>query len=205
MSDEKKPLNHAAVVAPAPATTPPAPSAPPVPPAGAPAPGAPKPPPAPVIVLPKAPDGQMCLRVNGKDHFIDPKKYRVLIAALHDLGYSVPHFCYHPGLEPDGNCRMCYINQIDVMSGKPIMTPNLAYQPLQMYPKPIISCREPLNPKGMVIETETPDVIKARSWVMEFLLINHPLDCPVCDKAGECMLQDNSYAHGNADSRFQET
>ena len=146
----------------------------------------------------------MTLRVNGKDHFIDPKKYRTLIGALHDLGYDIPHFCYHPGLTPDGNCRMCYVNQTDVMSGKPIMAPNLAHQPFSMYPKPIISCREPLNPRGMVIETETPDVIKARKWVMEFLLINHPLDCAVCDKAGECMLQDNSYDHGQADSRFEE-
>ena len=168
------------------------------------APAAPPGPPQPAITLPKAPDGQMTLRVNGKDHFIDPKKYPVLIAALHDLGYEVPHFCYHPGLSPDGNCRMCYVNQTDVMSGKPIMAPNLAYQPLQMYPKPIISCREPLNPRGMVIETETPAVIEARKWIMEFLLINHPLDCPVCDKAGECKLQDNSYDHGPADSRFQE-
>ncbi len=157
------------------------------------------------IVLPTPPPGQMCLRVNGRDHFIDPKKYRTLIGALHDLGYMVPHFCYHPGLEPDGNCRMCYVNQIDVQSGKPLMAPNLAYQPLQMYPKPIISCREPLNPRGMIIETDTPAVLQARRWVMEFLLINHPLDCPVCDKAGECMLQDNSYLHGNADSRFAET
>jgi NADH-quinone oxidoreductase subunit G len=173
--------------------------------AGAPAPGgAPAGPPQPAIVLPKAPDGQMTLRVNGKDHFIDPKKYKSLIGALHDTGHDVPHFCYHPGLTPDGNCRMCYVNQIDVMSGKPVMAPNLAYQPFQMYPKPIISCREPLNPRGMVIETETPEVIKARSWVMEFLLINHPLDCPVCDKAGECMLQNNSFEHGNADSRFEE-
>ena len=175
--------------------------------AAAPVPAAAVPPPAPpqpAIALPKAPDGQMCLRVNGKDNFIDPKKYKTLIGALHDLGHDVPHFCYHPGLSPDGNCRMCYVNQIDVMSGKPVMAPNLAMQPLQMYPKPIISCREPLNPRGMVIETETPDVIKARKWVMEFLLINHPLDCPVCDKAGECMLQNNSFDHGNADSRFKE-
>ncbi len=160
--------------------------------------------PSPAISLPKAPEGQMTLRVNGKDHFIDPKKYKTLIGALHDLGYDVPHFCYHPGLSADGNCRMCYVNQIDPMSGKPVMAPNLAFQPLQMYPKPIISCREPLNPRGMVIETETPEVKKARQWVMEFLLINHPLDCAVCDKAGECMLQDNSYSHGSADSRFHE-
>jgi NADH-quinone oxidoreductase subunit G len=170
----------------------------------APAAGAPAAPPQPAIQLPKAPDGQMCLRVNGKDHFIDPKKHRNLISALHTLGYDIPHFCYHPGLEPDGNCRMCYVNQVDTMSGKPIMAPNLAYQPMQMYPKPIIACREPLNLRGMVIETETPEVIKARQWVMEFLLINHPLDCPVCDKAGECMLQDNSFEHGQADSRFEE-
>ncbi|HYF49387.1 MAG TPA: molybdopterin-dependent oxidoreductase [Planctomycetota bacterium] len=171
-------------------------------PGAAPAPGAPA---APAIQLPKAPDGQMCLRVNGKDHFIDPKKYRTLIGALHDLGYDIPHFCYHPGLTPDGNCRMCYVNQVDVMSGKPIMAPNLAKQPFEMYPKPIISCREPLNPRGMVIETETPSVVESRKWVMEFLLINHPLDCPVCDKAGECMLQNNSFEHGKADSRFEET
>jgi NADH-quinone oxidoreductase subunit G len=161
-------------------------------------------PPKPAIDLPKAPEGQMTLRVNGKDHFVDPKKYRTLIAALHDLGYDVPHFCYHPGLEPDGNCRMCYVNQTDVMSGKPVMTMNLAHQPFQPYPKPIISCREPLNPRGMVIETETEEVKKARALVMEFLLINHPLDCPVCDKAGECTLQNNSFEHGNAGSRFEE-
>jgi len=192
--DDSKPAAAATIATPAAAAPAPAPAAPPGPPA-------PKPP---AIELPKAPEGQMCLRVNGTDHFVNPKKYKSLIGALHDLGHDVPHFCYHPGLEPDGNCRMCYVNQIDVMSGKPIMAPNLAAQPLQMYPKPIISCREPLNPRGMVIETETPDVIKARAWVMEFLLINHPLDCPVCDKAGECMLQNNSYDHGNADSRFEE-
>lgn len=196
MSDEKKtsevpPPDNGGKSTAAPAATAPAPSGT----AG---------PPQPAIVLPRAPAGLMTLRVNGKDHFIDSKKYPVLIAALHDLGYSVPHFCYHPGLSPDGNCRMCYVNQIDVNSGKPVMALNLAYQPFQPYPKPIISCREPLNPRGMVIETETPDVIKARAWIMEFLLINHPLDCPVCDKAGECMLQDNSYDHGHADSRFQE-
>jgi len=158
----------------------------------------------PGIALPAAPPGQMTLRVNGKDHFIDPKKYRTLIEALRDLGYDIPHFCYHPGLKPDGNCRMCYVNMIDPKTGQPLMTPNLAQQPFQPYPKPVISCREPLNPKGMIVETETPAVRKAREWVMEFLLINHPLDCAVCDKAGECMLQDHSYAHGKADSRFEE-
>src|SRR3954462_8273916 len=166
-SDDVKLATPATSAAPATATVAAPAATPPAPPPGAPP--APKPP---AIELPKAPEGQMCLRVNGKDHFINPKKYRTLIGALHDLGFEVPHFCYHPGLEPDGNCRMCYVNQIDVMSGKPIMAPNLAAQPLQMYPKPIISCREPLNPRGMVIETETPDVIKARAWVMEFLLIN---------------------------------
>lgn len=159
---------------------------------------------APAIELPKAPPGLMCLRVNGKDHFIDPKKYRTLIEALRELKYKVPHYCWHPGLEPDGNCRMCYVNQIDVMTAKPIMAPNLALQPSQPYPKPIISCREPLNPRGMIIETETPAVLEARKWIMEFLLINHPLDCPVCDKAGECKLQDYAYTHGRADSRFEE-
>jgi NADH-quinone oxidoreductase subunit G len=158
----------------------------------------------PPIVLPKGPEGTLTLRVNGKDHFVNPRNYRSLIEALRALGYDIPHFCYHPGLSPDGNCRMCYVNQIDATTGKPIMAPNLAFQPAQMYPKPIISCREPLNPKGMIVETETPAVVEARKWVMEFLLINHPLDCPVCDKAGECMLQDHSFQHGKADSRFFE-
>jgi len=192
MAEEKKPAEPAKPAAPAAAA--PAPAAP----------GAPPTPPKPVIELPKAPEGQMCLRVNGKDHFIDPKKYKVLIQALHELGYDVPHFCYHPGLAPDGNCRMCYVNVIDTMSGKPMMALNLSEQPFSRYPKPTISCREPLNPRGMVIETESESVKKARQWVMEFLLINHPLDCPVCDKAGECMLQNNSYDHGKADSRFAE-
>jgi len=165
---------------------------------------APAPPHPPAVALPEAAPGLMTLRVNGKDHFIDPRKYRTLIEALRSLGYDIPHFCYHPGLKPDGNCRMCYVNMIDPKTGQPLMTPNLALQPFQPYPKPVISCREPLNPKGMIVETETPAVVKARAWVMEFLLINHPLDCAVCDKAGECMLQDYSYAHGKADSRFEE-
>ncbi|MCK6471786.1 MAG: molybdopterin-dependent oxidoreductase [Planctomycetes bacterium] len=176
------------------------PAAPPAPPPGGPG----GPPPEPAIKLPKAPDGLMTLRVDGKDHFIDPKKYRNLLDALNDLGYGVPHFCYHPGLEPDGNCRMCYVNVIDVRSGKPIVGPNLATQPWSMYPKPIISCRTSLDPRGMVVEANSPPVLEARKWVMEFQLINHPLDCPVCDKAGECMLQDNSFKHGQADSRFHE-
>jgi NADH-quinone oxidoreductase subunit G len=146
----------------------------------------------------------MTLRVNGKDHFIDAKKYRSLLEALRDLGYDIPHFCYHPGLRLDGNCRMCYVNVLDVKSGKPITAPNLAAQPFQPYPKPVISCREPLNPRGMAVETETPAVLRAREWDMEFFLINHPLDCPVCDKAGECVLQDYSFKHGKADSRFEE-
>ena len=190
MPDEKKPAEVPKAVTPAAVAPPPG--------------GPPKPLPEPAIKLPKAPDGLMTLRVNGKDHFIDPKKYRTLIGALHDLQYEVPHFCYHPGLEPDGNCRMCYVNTIDVMTGKPITALNLSRQPFDRYPKPTISCREPLNPRGMVVETDSPAVLEARKWVMEFLLINHPLDCPVCDKAGECTLQNYSFEHGNADSRFLE-
>src|SRR6185503_5550837 len=108
MSDDKKPADSAKPAGALPPAAAPKPGGPP-------GPGAP--PPEPVIKLPKAPDGLMTLRVNGTDHFIDPKKYRALIEALHDLGYDVPHFCYHPGLAPDGNCRMCYVNVIDVMSG----------------------------------------------------------------------------------------
>jgi NADH-quinone oxidoreductase subunit G len=146
----------------------------------------------------------MTLRVNGRDHFIDPAKHRSLIEALRDLGYDIPHFCYHPGLSLDGNCRMCCVNVVDLKTGTPVQTMDLSRTPPAPYPKPVISCREPLDPRGMSVLTETPAVLEARLWTMEFLLINHPLDCPVCDKAGECLLQDHSYVHGPATGRFAE-
>ncbi|MBI4529914.1 MAG: molybdopterin-dependent oxidoreductase [Candidatus Latescibacteria bacterium] len=110
---------------------------------------------------------------------------RVLKAAL-DNGIPIPHYCYHPALSVPGNCRMCMV-EIEVQGRKQLTT----------------SCTN-LVSDGMVVYTETPLVLQTRKDILEFLLVNHPLDCPVCDRAGECALQDYSYQHGLGYSRFEE-
>jgi NADH-quinone oxidoreductase subunit G len=97
-------------------------------------------------------------------------------AGLRAAGKEIPRFCYHERLSIAGNCRMCLVEQ-------------------KKAPKPIASCAMPVR-NGMVIKTDTPMVKKAREGVMEFLLINHPLDCPICDQGGECDLQDQAMAYG---------
>jgi len=97
---------------------------------------------------------------------------------------EIPRFCYHERLSVAGNCRMCLVE-------------------VEKSPKPVASCAMPIN-EGMVVKTNTPMVKKAREGVMEFLLINHPLDCPICDQGGECDLQDQSMAYGVGQSRFKE-
>lgn len=101
---------------------------------------------------------------------------RTVFQACRDAGVEVPHFCFHERLAIAGNCRMCLVE-------------------MEKAPKPIASCAMPVA-DGMVIKTNTPSVIKARQGVMEFLLLNHPLDCPICDQAGECDLQDQAMAYG---------
>ena len=93
-----------------------------------------------------------------------------VLQACEMAGKEIPRFCYHERLSVAGNCRMCLVEQ-------------------EKAPKPIASCAMPVA-EGMVIKTDTPLVKKARQGVMEFLLINHPLDCPICDQGGECDLQD---------------
>jgi NADH-quinone oxidoreductase subunit G len=110
---------------------------------------------------------------------------QTVLQACEAAGVEVPRFCYHDRLEIAGNCRMCLVE----MEGGP--------------PKPIASCAMPAGDK-MVIKTNTPAVKKAREGVMEFLLINHPLDCPICDQGGECDLQDQSMAYGKDHSRYHE-
>ena len=99
-------------------------------------------------------------------------------------GVEIPRFCYHERLSVAGNCRMCLVE-------------------MERAPKPIASCAMPAG-DGMVIKTDTPTVKKARQGVMEFLLINHPLDCPICDQGGECDLQDQAMAFGVDHSRYEE-
>lgn len=108
----------------------------------------------------------------------------VLRAALKN-GIFIPHYCYHPALSVSGNCRMCMVE-------------------LEGSKKPEISCNLKVA-EGMVIRTDTPMVKEARKSVLEFLLINHPLDCPVCDQSGECLLQDYYFDYSLAKSRLRET
>ncbi len=107
-----------------------------------------------------------------------------VLQACEAAGKEIPRFCYHERLSIAGNCRMCLVE-------------------LEKAPKPIASCAYPVA-DGMVIKTDSPMVRNARRGVMEFLLINHPLDCPICDQGGECDLQDQAYAYGMDKSRYGE-
>src|SRR5688500_17843002 len=120
------------------------------------------------------------LTVDGKE--ITVADGTTVLQAAQSLGFDVPTFCYHPGLSIAGNCRMCLVE-------------------VEKIPKPVASCATPVA-EGMVVKTATPKAKAARQAVIEFLLSNHPLDCPICDRAGECTLQDNSMGHGDMHSRF---
>jgi NADH-quinone oxidoreductase subunit G len=118
---------------------------------------------------------------------------------------EVPHYCYHPKLPVVGNCRMCLVEYGTPALGpdrKPILNPDGTPKIAKM-PRPAISCATPISP-GMEIYTSTPGVKQMREGVLESLLINHPLDCPICDQAGECKLQEYSVDYGQSASRFVE-
>lgn len=122
------------------------------------------------------------LTIDGKEVTVDAGT--TVLQACEEVGVTVPRFCYHERLSIAGNCRMCLVD-------------------MEKAPKPIASCAMPAG-EGMVIHTDTERVKTAREGVMEFLLINHPLDCPVCDQGGECELQDQSVAFGGGISRYDE-
>lgn len=122
--------------------------------------------------------------LNGRAVEANPGE--LLIDAAERHGVHIPRFCYHSRMSPVGVCRMCLV-EVDGGRG-PALTP---------------SCMVPVSP-DMLVETESEASIKAQEGVLELLLINHPLDCPVCDKGGECPLQDNVYDHGAGESRFTE-
>jgi NADH-quinone oxidoreductase subunit G len=118
---------------------------------------------------------------------------------------DVPHYCYHPKLPVAGNCRMCLVEFGTPAMGpdrKPIMNPD-GTPKIAKSPRPAIACATPISP-GLEIYTNTPAVKQMREGVLEFLLINHPLDCPICDQAGECKLQEYSVDYGQSESRFVE-
>jgi len=120
--------------------------------------------------------------VDGTEYEVDEKKN--LIDALSEKGVEIPHYCYHPKLSVVGMCRVCLIE-------------------IEGVPKFQAACNTPVK-DGMKISAFGEKVVKAREGVMEFLLINHPLDCPVCDKSGECRLQDYSFRYGHDTTRFKE-
>jgi NADH-quinone oxidoreductase subunit G len=153
--------------------------------------------------------------VNGKEVEVpktmpDPVSGKPLpttmIQACAFAHVDVPHYCYHPRLPVAGNCRMCLVEFGTLAMGpdrKPILNPDGTPR-IAKSPRPAIACATPISP-GMEIYTDTPSVKKMREGVLEFLLINHPLDCPICDQAGECKLQEYSVEYGQSESRFAET
>jgi len=137
------------------------------------------------------------------DQPVDVPKGTLVVEAAKRVGIHIPVYCYHPRLKPAGMCRMCLV-EIGTprrnADGSPALnadgTPVIAFMP-----KPQTACTTPVSP-GMVVKTQTPAVAAARKGILEFLLINHPLDCPICDKGGECDLQDFTLAYGPGVSRF---
>jgi NADH-quinone oxidoreductase subunit G len=128
-----------------------------------------------------------------------------MIQACEIAKQDVPHYCYHPKLPVVGNCRMCLVEYGMPAMGpdrKPVLNPDGTPKIAKM-PRPAISCATPISP-GMEIYTNTPGVKQMREGVLESLLINHPLDCPICDQAGECKLQEYSVDYGQSASRFVE-
>jgi len=122
------------------------------------------------------------ITINGKELEFVQGQTIIEVATLN--GIPIPHFCWHPSLTVSGNCRMCLVD-------------------VEKMPKLVIACAT-LAADGMVVNVETEKAIKARNAVMEFFLINHPLDCPICDEAGECKLQDYTYKYNVGESRFDE-
>jgi NADH-quinone oxidoreductase subunit G len=132
----------------------------------------------------QAPAETIVLTINGRSVGATPGE--LVIEAAERAGVYIPRFCYHPRMEPVGMCRMCVVD-IDTGRGP-------ALQP---------ACMIPVAP-DMVVDTESETTKKAQDGVLEFLLVNHPLDCPVCDKGGECPLQDQTMSYGPGESRFVE-
>ena len=124
------------------------------------------------------------LKIKVNDIDVEVEEGLTVLQACEKAGVEIPRFCYHEKLSIAGNCRMCLVE-------------------LDKSPKPIASCAMPVA-DGMIIKTNTPNIEKSRKGVMEFLLANHPLDCPVCDQGGECDLQDQSMFYGIDKSRFKE-
>jgi NADH-quinone oxidoreductase subunit G len=122
------------------------------------------------------------IELDGKK--VDIVEGSMIMHAADKAGTYIPHFCYHKKLSIAANCRMCLVD-------------------VEKMPKPMPACATPVS-QGMIVRTKSPKAIKAQQSVMEFLLINHPLDCPICDQGGECQLQDLAVGYGASSSRYEE-
>ena len=132
----------------------------------------------------ETPDNEITFTLDGRE--VTAAKGEMIIAAAERAGTYIPRFCYHPRMEPVGVCRMCLV-EVEGPRGSTLMP----------------SCYVAVG-DGMAVTTDSDKVKKAQDGVLEFLLANHPLDCPVCDKGGECPLQDQTLAHGPGETRFVE-
>ncbi len=145
------------------------------------------------------------VQVNGQ--WLKFPKGTRMIEALRQASVDVPHYCYHPKLSSPGNCRMCLVET--GMPARPALgtteveKDEHGFAKIMWSPRAAIACANTIS-EGLGIRTESKLVEECRKGVMEFLLINHPLDCPICDQAGECSLQEFSVEHGRGTSRFQE-
>jgi NADH-quinone oxidoreductase subunit G len=122
------------------------------------------------------------IELDGKKVEVPPGS--MVMDAANKLGTYIPHFCYHKKLSIAANCRMCLVE-------------------VEKAPKPLPACATPVSP-GMIVRTHSDKAVQAQKSVMEFLLINHPLDCPICDQGGECQLQDLAVGYGKSNSRYEE-
>ena len=137
-----------------------------------------------VEAIPEPDPNAVPVTLNGRA--IVATKGELVLAAAERHGEHIPRFCYHERMDSVGMCRMCIV---EVDSGRG--------------PQLTVSCMVPVAP-GMSIDTESATVKRVQEGVLELLLANHPLDCPVCDKGGECPLQDQAFSHGPGESRFVE-
>jgi len=158
--------------------------------------------------LPKdlaAENGMVNVQIDG--HWIQVPRGTRMIEAAKMAEKEIPHYCYHPKLSSPGNCRMCLVQMGMPPRPAPGQDPVFGddgFQEIGWMPRPVIACANTVA-ENMGIRTTGELVESCREGVMEFLLINHPLDCPICDQAGECKLQEFSVEHGRGESRFQET
>jgi NADH-quinone oxidoreductase subunit G len=143
--------------------------------------------------------------IDGRE--VSVPKGTNMIEAARRVGVDVPHYCYHSKLSVVGNCRMCLVETgmpaVDPATKAPVIDPATGKQRVNWGPRPAIACATNAMP-GLHVRTTSPLVKDCREGVMEFLLVNHPLDCPICDQAGECKLQEQSAGYGRGYSRYIE-